>query len=188
MAAQQGWTEFRPLVAAIYREPTNVWVFERAFRCLRAFDGVPVSRDLIAAARALKESGYCGSPITKKELGRATKKLLGGRDREAALVYALYVTCTPLGKGETNRGRRAAVDILRTFPPSRVRPILRVFGENFPEFLQGPVKSVQAQLESAWTKQRLGWGLALVVIVVLGRVVICEFLKRRREPADGLQD
>lgn len=142
LAEKQGWKDLRELVAAIYKKPTSIWLYEASFRCLRTFAGKPVSPDIRAAADTLRLSGAYQSTITEKELAAAQQRLLTEPDKEMVLVYALYAAGWHAGKGGTERGRKAAADILKTLNQDRLRSRLRNLRDNFDEVNRSEIEWV----------------------------------------------
>ena len=128
---KHGWKDLDELVKAVYEKPRNIWLYESSFRCLRALSGKPVSAEVLAAAQTLHSSGWRESPVSDKELAAAKDTLIRQDDKEITLVYALYVACQHSGKGGTERGRRAAAEVLRSLPRRKVRATLSVFRESF---------------------------------------------------------
>jgi hypothetical protein len=138
LAEKQGWNDLRELVATIYRNPTSIWLYEASFHCLRAFSGKPVPSDIRAATDKLRLSGAYQSTITEKELAAAQQRLLTEPDKEMVLVYALYAAGWHPGKGGTERGRKAAADILKTLPQDRVRSRLKNLRDHFDKEVNRP--------------------------------------------------
>ena len=113
LAEKQGWKDLAPLISKIYERPKNIWVYERAFRYLRAQGGKPISTNLVAAAKTLEAAGYYHSIISDDQLSAAEHRLVQDPDKEAVLVYALDVAGWHAGKGGTERGRNAAAEVLK---------------------------------------------------------------------------
>ena len=129
LAEKQGWTDLKPLVAKIYEAPRNIWVYERAFRCLRNQEAKPVSSNVVEDAEALRRAGAYRPTVTDKELDKVKERLTENSDKEAVLVFALGVAGWHAGKGGTERGRLAAIEVLRQLPrddvANRVRQLHR---------------------------------------------------------------
>jgi hypothetical protein len=113
LAEKQGWKDLTPLISRIYERPKNTWVYERAFRYLRAQGGKPVSTNLIAAADTLEAAGRYRTAVSDEQLSAVKERLLQEPDKEAVMVYTLKVAGWHSGKGGTERGRKAAADILK---------------------------------------------------------------------------
>ena len=131
LAEQEGWTDLAPDIQAIYQRPGNIWVYERSFRYLRARRGKPVPEGIHAAAETLRQAGYYQSPVTDAALAAAVQRLKRSSDREAVLVYTLYAAVPLPGKGGADRGKRAAVSVLRSLPSRLVRSRLISLQQGF---------------------------------------------------------
>ena len=134
LAEKQGWSDLNPLISKIYQSPRNIWLYERAFRHVRSQDGRPVSSNLVEEVETLRRAGYYRSTVTDEQLANAKQRLMQNSDKEAVLVYTLGVACWHAGKGGTDRGRQAAVEILlglrREDVVGRLRQLHRD-GENY---------------------------------------------------------
>ena len=142
LAETQGWKDLSPLITKIYERPKNIWVYERAFRYLRAQGGKPVSTKLIAVAGSLEAAGHYRSNVSDEQLSAAMDSLLQEPDKEAVMVYALKVACWHAGKGGTERGRKAAADILKGLNRDTVAQRIRHLRQDCPEPMRSQVEWV----------------------------------------------
>jgi hypothetical protein len=154
----QGWKDLSPLISSIYERPKNWWVYERAFRYLRAQAGKPVSANIIADAQTLSAAGYYQTNVTDKQLSEVKKRLLKEPDKEAVLVYCIGQASTFGGKYSGDRGGLAAIDILKQLDQEtvakRVHQLLRdhddVSGHGFEwtaEHLGMDLKTISAPIQ-----------------------------------------
>jgi hypothetical protein len=146
LAEKQGWTDLKPLISKIYDAPWNIWLYERAFRYLRNQDGKPVSSNLVEDAETLRRAGWHNSTVTDDELAKAKERLSQNTDKEALLVYTLYVACWHAGKGGTDRGRLAAVEILRSHPREDVANRLSQLHRDCEGYMRPEIKWVAKRL------------------------------------------
>jgi len=130
-AEKQGWKDLTPLVTGIYERPRNIWNYERAFRYLRSTSGHPLATSFNKAVMVLHEAGYYRSAVTDSALERATTELLKSEDKEAVLVYGLYESIQWPSKGGSDRGRKAAVEVLQGLNRATVTQKLRQFHQAF---------------------------------------------------------
>lgn len=142
LTEKQGWKDFSPLITKIYERPGNIWVYERAFRYLRAEAGKLVSPDIIADAKKLEAAGHYHSDVSPVQLSAAKERLLSESDKETVLVYAIKVAAWHGGKGGTERGRAAAADILRSLDRKVVVERLRRLRQDCPDYMQPEVEWV----------------------------------------------
>jgi len=133
LAEQQGWKDLTPLIAKIYERPKDVWVYERAFRYLRVQAGKPVSTNITANADILRRAGSWDSKVTDGQLLAAKESLSKEPDKEALLVYML-IEATMSGKGVTERGREAAIDVLKSLDRETVVQRVQQFRRDSREF------------------------------------------------------
>lgn len=150
LAEKQAWSDLNPLISKIYERPKNIWVYERAFRYLRAQAGKPVSTNLIAAANTLQAAGGYGSSVSDAEMSLAKEHLSQEPDKETVLVYALKVAAWHAGKGATERGRKAAADVLRGLDRVTVAQRIRHLRQDCPDYMRSEVD---------WVAQALGISL-----------------------------
>lgn len=120
LAEKEGWTDLKPLIVMIYKTPHDYWVLERAFRYLRGAEGKPDPVEVIHCSNILEAAGVHRSKVTDEQLTVAARQLAQNSDREAVLVYTLKVAGWPAGKGGSERGRLAAVEVLRSLPREEV--------------------------------------------------------------------
>jgi hypothetical protein len=125
LAQKQGWKDLSPLIAKIYERPKNIWVYERAFRYLRSEEGKLISTNIVAAADILGAAGHYRSAVSDEQLSAAKERLVREADKEAIMVYALNVAGWHAGKGGTDRGRKAAADVLKGLDRETVTQRLR---------------------------------------------------------------
>ncbi|MFA5140394.1 MAG: hypothetical protein WC728_14270 [Elusimicrobiota bacterium] len=119
--------EMAPLVERIYQRPKSLTLYEKAFLWLRG----PLDPGLFAAADTLIRSGLYQTEVTEEQAAAAKKRLLEDADKEAVLVCAFKVALSGSGKGGTDRGRRAGVEILRSLDPVEVRKRVSRFKRDF---------------------------------------------------------
>jgi hypothetical protein len=150
LAEKQSWSDLKPLISKIYERPKSIWVCERAFRYLRAQAGRPVSANLVAAANTLEAAGSYRSTASDAEVSLAKEHLSQEPDKEAVLVYALKVAAWHAGKGGTERGRKAAADVLRGLDRVTVTQRIRHLSQDCPDYMRREVD---------WVAQALGISL-----------------------------
>ncbi|MGD0093278.1 MAG: hypothetical protein ABSE73_25465 [Planctomycetota bacterium] len=131
MAEQQKWRDFDPLIQALYDGPPEVWTFKSSFQYLRRVAEKPVAPKLEQAFETLSASGEWGSTLSDAELAGAVALLKKQEDKDALLVYALKVACWHSGKGGTDRGRLAAIEVLRSLDVDRVKKQIAIFRKFF---------------------------------------------------------
>lgn len=119
--------EMAPLVERIYERPRSLTLYEKAFLWLRG----PLDPGLFAAADTLIRSGFYQTEVTDAQAAAAKRRLLEYPDREAVLVCAFKVALSGSGKGGTDKGRRAGVEILRSLDPVQVRERVSQFKSDF---------------------------------------------------------
>lgn len=149
LTEKQGWKDLSPLISRIYERPKNIWVYERAFRYLRVQVNRPVSTNIVAAAQILELAA--GPQVSEAQLSAAKTSLLGQTDKEAVLVYAIKVAGWHPGKGATERGRKAACEVLDTLDRATVAQRLRQLAHNSSGAMRGDIE---------WIAKRLGIALA----------------------------
>jgi hypothetical protein len=125
LAERLAWDDLAPLIAKIYAAPRGIWVYERAFLYLRKKSGKLIARALTEDMETLRAAGYYQSKVTDAQVALAKQRLARQPDKEAVLVYAIKVAGWHAGKGGTNRGRKAAVDLLRVLNSQDVARRLR---------------------------------------------------------------
>jgi hypothetical protein len=146
LAEKQGWKDLTPLISKIHERPKNIWVYERAFRYLRAQAGKPVSTNLIAAAETLRAAGSYRSAVAEDQLSAAKERLVQDADKEAVMVYALGVAAEHSGKGGTERGRKAAAEVLSGLDRGTVVQRIRHLGQDCPDYMRDQVQWVAKHL------------------------------------------
>lgn len=128
LAERHKWTDLTPLVEGIYQRPRSLALYERAFLWLR---GKPPGGGLLSAADALIRSGFHQTKVTDDAVAGAKGRLLEDADKEAVLVLAFKVALSGAGKGGTDKGRRAGIEILRSLDASKVRERISQFKRDF---------------------------------------------------------
>lgn len=123
---QNGWEDFDPLILEIYRHPPDVYLYKRAFLYFYKQRGMEIPNDLIEASKIMISSGYYNNKVSEKELAYAKTVLLHQQDKELAFVYSLEIATT-YTKGGSDRGRLAAVDVLREIDKNLVFSRLKSF-------------------------------------------------------------
>lgn len=135
LAQKEGWNEMIPLVEAIYQQPTSLHLFEAAFAYRRTVSGSPPPPEIMKAVETLVQAGWFRTRVTDEELSEHTKVLKSHADKEAVLVAAIRGAGSSRGKGGTERGLNALVEVLKNLDPAQVRPRLEtlrlevLFGE-----------------------------------------------------------
>jgi len=128
LAETRGWKDLSPLITKIYERPINIWVLKRAFCYIRNQSGKPVSTNVLADAETLRAAGKCriGNDrqlqfsVSDEQLSAAKERLLLNPDKEAVLVCTLEIAGWNAGKSATDRGRKAAADVLKSLDPNTV--------------------------------------------------------------------
>lgn len=146
LAQEQNWTDLDPFITRIYGSPRNIWVYERAFRYLRDRAGKPVSSNLVRDVESLRKAGFYRSTISDERLSKAKEALAQNPDREAVLVYVLGVAAWHAGKGGTDRGRLAAVEILQQLPHGDVASRLRQLHRDCEGYMRPEIEWVTGRL------------------------------------------
>lgn len=146
LTERKGWTDLNPLVSKIYEAPRNIWMYERAFQYLRRQSGNPVSSNLVEDAETLRQAGRNPVTVTDQQLAQAKERLTKNQDSEAVLVYAIGVAGWHAGKGGTDRGRQAAVEILRGLRREDVVSRLRQLHQDCENYMQPELEWVAMQL------------------------------------------
>jgi hypothetical protein len=125
LVQKQGWKDLSPLISKIYERPKNIWIYERAFRYLRSQEGKSISTNIVAAADILKDAGSYRTAVSNEDLSAAKERLVQEADKDAVTVYTLMVAGWHAGKGGTDRGRKAAADVLKGLDRETVAQRLR---------------------------------------------------------------
>jgi hypothetical protein len=146
LAEKQGWNDLDPLIARIYERPRNIWVYERAFRYLRSQAGRPVPASVIAEAEILKRAADWRSQVTDAQLASAKGQLMKEPDREAVLVYSIGIAGWNSGKGGNDRGREAAVEVLKTLDRDTVARRLRQLRQDCSDYMRDEIEWAAARL------------------------------------------
>ena len=120
LTEKHGWKDFTDLIQTIRQKPDNIWANQAALGCLRSFSGKPVPADIVKNAEILFQGGVWKSGITDEALTAAKRELVSSPDQEAVLVYSVTVAGWHSGKGGTDRGRTAAVEVIRAMPKEMV--------------------------------------------------------------------
>ncbi len=144
LARQQGWREMRALITKIYQRPTNSHLYESAFVCLRAWDGKPIPVEIVSAAETLKAAGSSQTTVQDADLAEATTLLLASQDKEAVLMQTIVKAMENPGKGSTQRGWDALVQVLTHLDAVTVRATLQVLRENVESWQKGEVERLLA--------------------------------------------
>ena len=130
MAAAMGWTDLNETIANVYARPRNFDCFERAFFALRSLNGHPVPEDVGDALATLREAGFYRSKVTDEEVARAAGVLRDCPDKEVVLACGLSAAIANTGKGGTDRGHDAALQVLKTLPGEVVAERVRALGKS----------------------------------------------------------
>lgn len=146
----EGWSDLAPFIEQIFERPRTPGSMERAFLYVRARNGKPVSPSIKAEAKVLEEAGGYRSTVTDERLYTAKQALMQESDKEAVLVYALLTGMDSPGKGGNNRGRFAAVDVLKALDRNIVEVRLRQLRQTFDSYLESRCE---------WLAQHLGISL-----------------------------
>ncbi len=147
LAKTQDWKDSRPLILGIYEHPRNIWNYEATFLFLRNEAGRSVSTNLIADVQTVSMAGRYESKVTEAELSAAKKRLIADSDKEAVLVYCIYVACSFPGKGGTDRGRKGAIDILRNLDREVVVQRIQQFLKDCQDFGLNEFKHLARELD-----------------------------------------
>jgi hypothetical protein len=157
LAEKQGWNEMNPLIRKVYEAPRNIWVYERAFRYLRRQAGKAVPSVVVKDAETIEAAGFFRSEVTDAQLTVAKNHLERYPDKEVVLVYAIKIACWHAGKGGTERGRKAAAEVLRGLDPEHVIDRLRHLHRDCQDYMRPEIewvaKYLSLSLQNAASKQ-----------------------------------
>ena len=153
LAESQGWNDLTPLIDGIYQRPRDIWVYERAFRYLRKQQSKPIPSEIVAATKVLARSGNYKNTVTDEEVRTSQKQLLGQADDEAVLVYAVNVAGGYAGKGGSDRGRKAAADVLKSLNKDSVNRRVRQLYADASEYLKPEILWLAQYLNVDLTQQ-----------------------------------
>ncbi len=146
VAETRQWTDLKDLVTAISQRPKNIWILERAFRYLRRQEGKDIPASIETAVQTIAAAGQHESPVTDRQLAAAIAILEAAPDQDASAVYLLRIACWHAGKGGSDRGRLAAVEVLRKLTSDLVLPRLQQLRLNGPRLNRVEVEWVMTQL------------------------------------------
>ena len=156
LAEQQGWDDFKPLIAAIYERPKDFWRLQRAFLYLRKLAIQPIAAKIVEDSELVQKAGLHKSSISDAELASAQARLVEAKDRDAVLIYMLPVACWNSGKGGTLRGRNAAIEVMKGLDAqvvaSRIRQLHADSQGNAHEEIAWAAKRLEIKLNSTGAK------------------------------------
>ena len=127
LAEDNDWPEAKPLIQQIYQHPGSVFVYQRAFFYLHGLKEEELADDFIDAWMTIASSAYKENKITEEALEQAKQRLINEQDKELVLVYTLIAACLTEGRGASNRGQLAALDVLKTLDRAMVKSRLLSF-------------------------------------------------------------
>jgi hypothetical protein len=98
------------------------------------------------------ESGYYQNTVTDEKLSAACAAIQSETDKETVLVYTLRVAGWHAGKGGTERGRKAAANILKDLPREMVSRRVLQLQQDCPDYMKSEIEWVIRFLNIPMTK------------------------------------
>lgn len=138
---RNGWADLVPSIRNIMEEPLDIWVYEAAFRYLRAQDGRPIPVHIIEDTEILHRAGLAKTDITDRQLDDTKKRLIAEKDKEPVFVYVITVGARKTRNGIA-RGRNAAAYIISNMDRA---------------FVQKELAKFKGSEDLRWLTDRLGW-------------------------------